>query len=116
METSPGTFLLSYLICSYLLSKLVYINMNYLLESIFQTNLTSYLEAVLLTEVNIEMMFEWQVISINTQTKKDALPYPLEKCIRYQVKNKNLTVVSGSPRLVFGIEDTATNLNQAIVR
>ena len=62
------------------------------------------------------MMFEWQVISINTQTKKDALPYSLEKCIRYQVKNKNLTVVSESPRLVFGIEDTATNLNQAIVR
>lgn len=27
-------------------------------------NLTSYLEAVLLTEVNIEMMLEWQVISI----------------------------------------------------
>ena len=48
--------------------------MNYLLESIFQTNLTSYLEAVLLTEVNIEMMFEWQVISINTQTKKRCTP------------------------------------------
>ena len=38
---SPGTFLLSYLICSYLLFELVYINMKYLLESIFQTNLTT---------------------------------------------------------------------------
>ena len=30
METSLGTFLLSYLICSYLLYELVYINMKYI--------------------------------------------------------------------------------------
>ncbi len=38
---SPGTFLLSYLICSYLLYELVYINMKYTLECILQTNLTT---------------------------------------------------------------------------
>ena len=30
METSPGTFLLSYLICSYLLYELVYISIKYI--------------------------------------------------------------------------------------
>jgi|GEM_PF-5086267 hypothetical protein len=38
---SPGTFLLSYLICSYLLYELVYISIKYTLECILQTNLTT---------------------------------------------------------------------------
>ena len=51
-----------------------------------------------------------------TKIKKRCTSHRKEKCIPYQVKIKNLTIVFGSPRLVFGIEDTATNLNQAIVR